>query len=351
MRRSRRSGLGRTSLRPLIRRNERRHAWLGSCRYRASQTSTCAAPALTVRARLEPDLRAPGWIKPLVVVAGAMLAVASCARGSANESTGSLTPSPIVSGSERGPVMELGAASTTTAGQPAPTALQPASPTPTVGPTLPAVTAHTAAPGATTVVPMSDAQPPAAATSGASPGTSPRYRFPLEDVEAASYAREHHDYPAADIFAACGAAVVSPVDGTLVEVRRDNQWDPSVDNPATRGGRSATIVGVDGVRYYFAHLHEVAPLLEAGQPVSIGTLLGTMGETGRASACHLHFGVSPPCPGKEWSVRRGVIEPWDYLDAWRTGEQLSPDETVRHWQQVNPDACATAMAEPHAAES
>ena len=38
-----------------------------------------------------------------------------------------------------------------------------------------------------------------------------------------------------------------------------------------------------------------------------------MGDTGRASACHVHFGLSLPCPNREWWVRRGVIWPDQYL--------------------------------------
>jgi hypothetical protein len=76
-----------------------------------------------------------------------------------------------------------------------------------------------------------------------------------------------------------------------------------------------------------------------------------MGRTGRASGCHLHFAISPPCPGKEWSVRRGVIAPWSYLDAWRRGEQLSPAAEVAAWSLAHPDACQAAMADPNSASA
>jgi hypothetical protein len=76
-----------------------------------------------------------------------------------------------------------------------------------------------------------------------------------------------------------------------------------------------------------------------------------MGETGRTSACHLHFSISPPCPGKEWSVRRGVIWPYRYLDAWRAGDQLSPVDEVNSWLAANPTACDEAMADPNAADA
>jgi hypothetical protein len=55
----------------------------------------------------------------------------------------------------------------------------------------------------------------------------------------------------------CGADVVSPVNRELIEVRRVNAYDPTVDNPATRGGRSISILGDDGVRYYLAHFDTI----------------------------------------------------------------------------------------------
>ncbi|MGH9272947.1 MAG: M23 family metallopeptidase [Ilumatobacteraceae bacterium] len=180
---------------------------------------------------------------------------------------------------------------------------------------------------------------------------STSYVVPVAAVDAAGWGTTHSTYPATDIFVDCGADVVAPVHGSFLEVRRVNSYDPAVDNPATRGGRSITILGDDGVRYYLAHFDVILDGFEPGGRVAAGQPLGTMGDTGRASACHTHFGISPPCPGKEWSVRRGVIWPYGYLDAWRQGNQLSPVEEVDAWVAANPDACATAMADPNAADS
>jgi murein DD-endopeptidase MepM/ murein hydrolase activator NlpD len=175
------------------------------------------------------------------------------------------------------------------------------------------------------------------------PSTTP-YGLPVADGDRAGWADTHAAYPATDIFAGCGAMLVAPVHGTVLEVRRVDSYDPAVDDPATRGGRSLSILGFDGVRYYLAHLDEVAAGLVPGDLVELGQVLGTMGDTGRASACHLHFSISPPCPGEEWSVRRGVVWPHPYLDAWRRGEQLSPAAEVRRWERDHPTACADAAA-------
>lgn len=171
------------------------------------------------------------------------------------------------------------------------------------------------------------------------PTTTP-YRVPVAEIDRAAWGDTHAAYPATDIFLGCGAELVSPVNGTVLEVRRVDSYDPAVDDPATRGGRSVAILGFDGVRYYLAHFDTIVEPLAPGDAVVIGQTLGTMGDTGRTSACHLHFSISPPCPVEEWWVRRGAIWPYRYLDAWRRGEQLSPVPEVAAWSAANPTACA-----------
>jgi murein DD-endopeptidase MepM/ murein hydrolase activator NlpD len=220
----------------------------------------------------------------------------------------------------------------------------------TAAESVPTSTPTTAAPA--TTAPASTARPTTTAdpTTTTAPAT-PRYVVPVVDVAVAGWTAGHAGYPATDIFAACGTGVVAPVGGELLEVRRVDGWDPAIDNPATRGGRSVTIHGDDGVRYYLSHLDRVAESLSPGRRVAAGQRLGTVGLTGRTSACHVHFGISPPCPGPEWSVRRGAVEPAPYLDAWRSGTATSPADEVAAWIAANPDACAEAMADPDAADS
>ena len=214
-------------------------------------------------------------------------------------------------------------------------------------PPLPATTTTTAAPTMTTTTTTTTA---ATTTTTTVPTTTP-YVVPVAAVDLAGWGDTHSTYPATDIFVGCGAELLSPVNGTVLEVRRTDSWDPVVDNPATRGGRSVSILGDDGVRYYLAHFDEITEPLETGDRVGAGQLLGTMGDTGRSSACHLHFAISPPCPGKEWSVRRGVVWPYPYLDAWRQGDQTSPVDEVAAWAASHPDACSEAMADPNAADA
>lgn len=178
------------------------------------------------------------------------------------------------------------------------------------------------------------------------------HRVPLADGVRFSYGRAHHDYPATDISAACGETVVAPVNGVLLEVRRVNAYDPAIDNPATRGGISISMLGDDGLRYYMAHFSAIEDGLEPGDRVALGQPLAKVGQTGRASGCHVHFGLSPTCPGPEWEVRRGVIWPWPYLDAWRYGAtDKSPGLEIYAWTKDHPNGCDVAMFLPTAKDA
>lgn len=171
-----------------------------------------------------------------------------------------------------------------------------------------------------------------------------RHAFPVADAGRAGFSDTHHDYPATDIFHpdGCGTPLVAPVDGVVLDLRRDDPWSAAVDDPATRGGRFLSILGDDGVRYYMAHFETLDERLAAGVSVAAGELVGTMGDSGRAGACHLHFAISPPCPNDEWWVRRGVVWPADYLRAWRAGEPRSPADEVTAWWAAHVDACTVA---------
>jgi peptidoglycan LD-endopeptidase LytH len=199
--------------------------------------------------------------------------------------------------------------------------------------TLPATSA-----GSTTSTTVRSARTGGAADSTtpdrSGPGTTVRepvrYRFPVAGCRT-RYGGSHHDYPAADMFTDRGCAFVAPVAGRVDEVSRRDAWDPASDRGADRGGRSVSLVGVDGVRYYGSHLDAVAPGIVPGVRVRAGQLLGRIGNSGsaRVTAVHLHFGISWPTRPGIWWVRRGMIQPAPYLDSWRAGGNLSPVRAVR----------------------
>jgi len=204
----------------------------------------------------------------------------------------------------------------------------------------------TSAPAVATTITLAPDAPSTSSTPKSVPSPVPEYTFPFVG-RAVSYGTTHHDYPAIDVFG-CGATVVAPTGGTVVQVRSFDPWDPTVNAGSTRGGMYVSMLGADGVRYYFAHLALV--LVAVGQTVVSGTPLGPMGQTGdaRNSACHTHVGFSWTCPGNEWKVRRGKIWPMQYLDAWRAGNSLSPVAELAAEQAVEPSACDDALAQPDA---
>ena len=160
---------------------------------------------------------------------------------------------------------------------------------------------------------------------------APIYVFPVADCEV-NYARAHHDYAATDILAKKGCKFVSPVNGVIDEVSRTDVWSGKTNLGIDRGGLYVSVIGEDGVRYYGSHLASVVASIQPGVVVKAGRILGKIGSTGsaRGTAPHLHFGISWPTPSQPnvWWVRRGVVLPWKYLDAWEAGKDLSPAKAV-----------------------
>ena len=165
----------------------------------------------------------------------------------------------------------------------------------------------------------------ATAVQTATVSTVTQYAFPIGQG-AVSYGKDHHDYPATDIFCDEGSTFVAVTDGVIDSIVGVDRWDPTTDVPADRSGRAVALIGDDGVRYYGSHLSAIAPGLAVGQRVRVGTLLGYTGKSGNArfTPPHLHFGISQPTTPDDWQVRRGHISPYPYLNAWAQGESLTP---------------------------
>jgi murein DD-endopeptidase MepM/ murein hydrolase activator NlpD len=183
--------------------------------------------------------------------------------------------------------------------------------------------------------PSAAASPTPSAAPAPTVPTAYKRVFPVDGK--ASYGRTHHDYPATDIFANCGLPVRAPIDGAILEVSRVDRFDSRNPRGADKGGKSFSILGDDGVRYYGSHLGTVLDGIEAGKRVTAGQQVGTVGRTGNASnTCHLHFGISPGCARTgDWWIRRGIVYPWRYLDAWRAGNSLSPATETAAWQKTH----------------
>jgi hypothetical protein len=156
-----------------------------------------------------------------------------------------------------------------------------------------------------------------------------QYVFPVADCKV-SYSKYHHDYPATDIQAKQGCAFVATIAGRIEDVNLKDKWSGKTNLGQDRGGLSISYIGIDGVRYYGSHLSKVEPGIAPGVEVMAGQKLGEVGSTGsaRGTKPHLHFGISYPTVSGDWEIRRGVIWPWRYLDAWRAGQNLSPVKAI-----------------------
>ena len=138
-------------------------------------------------------------------------------------------------------------------------------------------------------------------------------------------------YPANDILVKKGCKYVAVTSGTIDEIRKVDTYNYKKPTPLTKGGIYVSLIGDDGVRYYGSHLQKIAPGIDVGVHVEVGTLLGFVGDTGdaRGTAPHVHFGISWPTTERDiWWVRRGEVYPWRYLDKWKAGTDSSPAKQI-----------------------
>jgi hypothetical protein len=159
---------------------------------------------------------------------------------------------------------------------------------------------------------------------------APIYAYPVVGCETI-YGKYHHDYPASDIKAELGCAFVAPIGGVIQDVSRKDRWSGKTNLGQHRGGRSISLIGDDGVRYYGSHLSKVMKGIKPGLRVEVGQKLGKIGTSGSARGIprpHLHFGISYQTQPGDWEIRRGVVAPWKYLDAWKVGKDRSPAKAV-----------------------
>ncbi len=154
------------------------------------------------------------------------------------------------------------------------------------------------------------------------------YIFPIEPSNVADFSEgtAGHGYPATDIFAPEGSKFVAITNGVVDFVSYEDRWTPEEDDPGLRGGLSVAIIGDDGVRYYGSHLSAVERGIKAGVRVTVGQILGYVGHTGdaRTTPSHLHFGISHPSYPTDWHARRGEVDSFPFLVAWREGHNVTP---------------------------
>jgi hypothetical protein len=114
--------------------------------------------------------------------------------------------------------------------------------------------------------------------------------------------RDGHSHQGHDVFAACGARLAA-ARGGVVKAKRYH----------SAAGHYVVIDGErTGVDYAYMHLQDASPF-EEGDRVYTGQTIGRVGDTGRASGCHLHFEMWSE-PG--WYSGGSPFDPLPHLQAW-----------------------------------
>jgi murein DD-endopeptidase MepM/ murein hydrolase activator NlpD len=114
--------------------------------------------------------------------------------------------------------------------------------------------------------------------------------------------RNGHTHQGQDVFAACGTPLVA-ARGGIVKLNQ---------NEANAGNYLVIDGGGTDVDYVYMHLAERSPLTK-GATVMTGQQIGVVGQTGDATACHLHFEMWA-APG--WYTGGQPFDPLPFLKAW-----------------------------------
>jgi murein DD-endopeptidase MepM/ murein hydrolase activator NlpD len=107
-----------------------------------------------------------------------------------------------------------------------------------------------------------------------------------------------------DTMAACGTPLVAARGGVV----QYSGYQSLAGNYVVIDGRGTPY------DFMYAHLAEPSPL-QTGETVRTGQPIGVVGETGDATACHLHFEIWS-APG--WYEGGSPLDPLPYLEEWDT---------------------------------
>ncbi len=114
--------------------------------------------------------------------------------------------------------------------------------------------------------------------------------------------RSGHTHQGQDIMAACGTPIVAARGGIV----KHNAWESSAGN--------YLVVSAEGTGEDFVYMHMPRPSNhQEGERVYTGQQIGVVGQSGDATACHLHFEMWSP-PG--WYAGGSPFDPLPYLERW-----------------------------------
>ena len=122
-----------------------------------------------------------------------------------------------------------------------------------------------------------------------------------------------------DLATFCGDRIVAAHDGVVLAAGRRYDarmgWvgdlQPYLDRLEAKSLWSTLpiVVVIDdgnGYRSIYAHLSKA--IVTKGDTVAAGQLIGYEGQTGRASGCHLHYGLFSPLETDRFGIDPGVVE-------------------------------------------
>jgi murein DD-endopeptidase MepM/ murein hydrolase activator NlpD len=147
-----------------------------------------------------------------------------------------------------------------------------------------------------------------------------------------SVARDHHDYPAADIAAPAGSPVYAFADAVVV-----SSWRL----PDSRCGIGASLRTGDGRVWTYCHLSYLDPGVIAGRVLAAGDAVGLVGSTGHSTGPHLHLQLQPATAypqAEEWFQRfAGSAFTWQGEEPARTLAQADPHDVFAVVPTKQPD--------------
>jgi murein DD-endopeptidase MepM/ murein hydrolase activator NlpD len=115
-------------------------------------------------------------------------------------------------------------------------------------------------------------------------------------------ARSGHTHEGQDVMVACGTPLIAARGGRV----QYSGYQGAAGNYIVIDGK--------GTSFDMAYMHLLEPSpLRAGMTVRTGEPIGIVGQTGDATACHLHFEIWT-APG--WYEGGSPIDPLPYLEAW-----------------------------------